>query len=124
VLRQIKEISDSDWAAIHDGNLGVCESMTSFKDFFTEDSKIHVAGKTGTAQQIKTRPNHALFVGYAPFDDPQMSVAVRIAYGYTSHNTADLAGDIFKYYFKLEDPENLITGQAAYTGAGSNSFGD
>ena len=124
VLRQIKEISDYDWAAIHEGNLGVCKSMSSFKDFFTEDSKIKVAGKTGTAQQVKTRPNHALFVGYAPYENPQMSVAVRIAYGYTSHNTADLAGDIFKYYFKLEEPENLITGQAAYTGTNSNSFGD
>ena len=124
VLRKITEISDHDWAAIHEGNLGVCQSMSSFKDFFGEESNVRVAGKTGTAQQIKTRPNHALFVGYAPYEDPEMSVAVRIAYGYTSHNTADLAGDIFKYYFKLEDPENLITGQAAYTGTNSNAFGD
>ncbi len=73
---------------------------------------VEVAGKTGTAQQVQTRPNHALFVGYAPYADPEVSIATRIAYGYTSHNAADVSAQILKYYFKLASEEELLDGTA------------
>ena len=103
------EISDSTWDAIHRGNRMVVENLSSFDDFDT----LEVAGKTGTAQQVTSRPNHALFVGYAPYEDPQISIATRIAYGYSSHNAADVSADILKYYFNLESANHLITGTAA-----------
>mgnify|MGYP002233714394 FL=1 len=40
-----------------------------------------MAGKTGTAQQSETHPDHALFVGYAPSENPEIAVSVRIANG-------------------------------------------
>ena len=83
-----------------------------------------VAGKTGTAQQVETRGNHALFVGYAPFKDPEISIATRIAYGYTSHNAADVSAQILKYYFKLDESENLLTGKAENVGDSSNGITD
>ena len=49
-----------------------------------------VAGKTGTAEQ-KTGPDtrdHSWFVGYAPFDDPEIVVAVVIERGGTGANAA------------------------------------
>ncbi len=69
------------------------------------------AGKTGTAE-IGAIGNHALFVGYAPFKNPEMSIATRIEYGYTSHNAADVSARILKYYFNLEDEDTLINGKA------------
>ena len=73
---------------------------------------IESAGKTGTAQTSKSRTNHALFLGYAPYESPEISVAVRIAYGYTSANAASMAADVYKYYFKLEDEDTLLNGIA------------
>ena len=71
-----------------------------------------IAGKTGTAQQSKRHPNHALFIGYAPYENPKVSIAVRIANGYTSAFAASMAADIFRYYFNLADEEELLTGTA------------
>ena len=78
----------------------------------TEDMKIKVAGKTGTAEESRNRANHALFVCYAPYDNPQIAVSTRIAYGYSSTYAAQTTKDILNYYFKTEDEETLITGQA------------
>ena len=50
------------------------------------DLQVSLAGKTSTAQENEKRPNHALFVGYAPTDSPQIAIATRIAYGYGSSN--------------------------------------
>ena len=74
---------------------------------------ISSAGKTGTAEQSVNHPNHALFIGYAPFDNPEISIAVRIANGYTSANAASIAADVYKYYFKLVEEDELLNGEAA-----------
>ena len=74
---------------------------------------ISSAGKTGTAEQSVNHPNHALFIGYAPFENPEIAVAVRIANGYTSANAASMAADVYKYYFELVEEEELLSGEAS-----------
>ena len=120
VRNEMNEISLSTWDAIHKGNRMVVEKLDAFDDF----GSIEVAGKTGTAQQVQSRPNHALFVGYAPYQNPKISIATRIAYGYTSHNAADVSANILKYYFNLEEADKLLNGSAANVGNNSNSFND
>lgn len=120
---KISKIAASSWKAIQEGNKEVCRSMDAFDRFFDEYD-IEVAGKTGTAQQVTTRPNHALFLGYAPYKKPEITIATRIAYGYTSHNTADLAADVFEVYFKTRPYNEIVTGHAKNTGTGSNTFTD
>ena len=119
VKNQIEGISQSTWDAIHSGMRMVVESHKEFDGF-----PIAVAGKTGTAQQILTRPNHALFVGYAPYEDPQVSIATRIAYGYTSSNAADLSAKVLSYYFHVADEQTLLNGQAMSVSDTTNGFGD
>ena len=70
---------------------------------------------TGTAQENRKRANHALFVCYAPYEQPQIAIATRIAFGYASDYAAQVTKDIVKYYFKLEDESSLITGTAEST---------
>ena len=106
-IRNNIDISSSTWDAIHEG---MREAVTTYNAF--EDFPVIVAGKTGTAQQVSTRPNHALFIGFAPFSNPRISVASRIAYGYTSANAAEVTRDVIKYYFKLQDVDEIITGTA------------
>ncbi len=112
VKNEMTDIASSTWSAIQQGNAMVIENQSHFKDF-----PIPVAGKTGTAQQIVTRPNHALFVCYAPYDGtgntiPKIAVATRIAYGYSSSNAAEVSSKVLKYYFGLSTEDELLSGQA------------
>ena len=119
VKNQIDVLNSEQWDSIHSGMRMVVENLDCFDDF-----PIQVAGKTGTAQQVVNRPNHALFVGFAPFENPQISIATRIAYGYTSHNAADVSKDILAYYFKTSDADALLTRQAKDVNGSSNTITD
>ncbi len=118
VNNEIEDISYTTWSAIHQGMKLVVETHDQF-----DGVSIESAGKTGTAQQ-EGMPNHALFVGYAPYTNPEISLAIRIANGYTSGNAADLAASVYKYYFDLEDKETLLSGVAENVGAMSNTMTD
>ena len=96
-------LNSGQWDAIHSGMRMVVENLDSFAGF-----EIPVAGKTGTAQQVETRPNHALFVGYFPYDDPKYSIATRIAYGYSSHNAASAARNIISYYYGNQALDDIL----------------
>lgn len=119
VRNTVDVLTDEEWNAIHSGMCMVVESTSEFNGF-----PITAAGKTGTAQQNLIRANHALFVGYAPYDNPEISIATRIAYGYTSHNAAELARNVFAYYFGVEDADELLNGQAEEIDSSSNEFND
>lgn len=119
VRNTVDVLNNEEWNAIHYGMRMVVENTKEFDGF-----PIEVAGKTGTAQQNLKRANHALFVGYAPYNDPEISIATRIAYGYTSHNAAELSRNVFAYYFGVEDEEELLSGQAEDVNSSSNEFND
>ncbi len=116
---EITEISSSTWSVIHEGMKMVVEDHSQF-----DDLEVVLAGKTGTAQENEERPNHALFIGYAPADNPEIALAIRIAYGYTSGNACDFADDVVKYYFGEASEEELLNGQAADVGSSANGFTD
>lgn len=100
-------INSSTWDTIHKGMRAVIESKEEFKDL-----SISVSGKTGTAQESKSRPNHALFICYAPSEKPELAIAVRIGNGYSSTNAMLTAKDILQYRFKLAPESEIITGSA------------
>ena len=113
-------LSSDNWDGIHKGMRMVCEELDSFKGF-----DIEIAGKTGTAQQVETRPNHALFVGYVPYDNPELSIAIRIAFGYSSHNAASAARNIVSYYYKERTLDEILEDKAAGVNtSASNSVTD
>lgn len=110
-----KTLTASQWDAIHNGMRMVCKELECFDKF-----DIEVAGKTGTAQQ-NNRPNHALFVGYAPYKDPKVTVTVRIAYGYTSHNAAAVAKNILAFYFGKKQLKDMLSVDAGDIGGLTSS---
>lgn len=64
---------------------------------------VQVAGKTGTAQ-VANRDDHGLFVGYAPFNNPEIAVATVVDYGgHGGTAAAPVARDIFAAYFGVEE---------------------
>jgi penicillin-binding protein 2 len=73
---------------------------------------VEIAGKTGTAQEARNKPNHAFFISYAPYDNPEICVTVNIPYGYSSSNAANIAKNVYKYYYGYIDLESIVNAGA------------
>lgn len=123
VTDTLTDITPSTWSAVHEGMRDVV--LVSHSSTFTElnRSGFKLSGKTGTAQQSKTHPNHALFIGFAPSDNPEVAFAVRIANGYSSTYASEVSRDVMKYYYQLVPEEEIITGTAAAIGANASNEG-
>lgn len=102
------EISDTSWNLIQEGMYKVVNGEDSSIKKLSAGLDIEIAGKTGTAQENKLKPNHALFVSYAPYEDPEIAVTVVIPNGYTSSNAAELARDVYKYYYKQDGYKDML----------------
>ena len=106
-VRNTIDMDSEYWDAIHAGMRRVVEGKKYFSNL-----DVDVAGKTGTAQENANRPNHALFISYAPYDEPEISVTVRVAFGYTSDYSAQIAKEVYEYYYGLKEEEDILTGTA------------
>ncbi len=71
-----------------------------FKNF-----NIEVGGKTGSAQVENERKEvvkvHAWFVGFAPFDNPEIAVVILVENGGHGAYTAEAARDVMAQYFGM-----------------------
>ncbi len=67
-------------------------------------SGVAVAGKTGTAENEKEK-DHSWFIGYAPYEDPQIAIAVILENDGTSGGTAaaPIAGNVIRKYLSLTE---------------------
>jgi penicillin-binding protein 2 len=87
---------------------------------------VRVAGKTGTSQVVKMRDSkretqyqfrdHALFVAFAPYDKPEIAIAVIVEHGEHGGSAAGpIAGRMLRAYFDAKKPAP----KPAATNAGS-----
>lgn len=95
----------------------------SIKSLFT-NVPVTVAGKTGTAQITDNEPNHALFVSFAPYEDPEISVTVVIPNGFSSSNAAELASKIYQYYYDKDARKSLLDKKVSSPAMSSSSQTD
>ncbi len=107
-------IDESTMNAIRQGMLQVVQKRSDYQNM-----GINIAGKTGTAEESRKRANHALFVSYAPFEEPEITITTRIANGYTSNYAANLTRDIYNYYFDLKAEDEILSGVAHIPDASS-----
>jgi len=63
------------------------------------DYHIKIGGKTGTAQIGSKQSNNALFIAFAPLENPEIAVCVVLEHGVRGANAAYVARDIFDSYF-------------------------
>ncbi len=117
-VRNTIEMDTANWDAIHLGMRQMVENNAYLKDL-----SVSVAGKTGTAEENLNRANHALFVCYAPYEQPEIAIATRIAFGYSSSYAARTTKEIIQYYFDLVDEEELLNGVAEQM-SGSTAIAD
>ena len=61
-----------------------------------------IAGKTGTSEEWG-KDNHAWWVGYAPFDNPEIAIVVFLEHGGLGLRCEEVVRDIIDYYFDLKE---------------------
>lgn len=109
------EISGALWSTIHQGMRQVITNNTPASSLLNK-MDVAVAGKTGTAQEDLTRGSHGLFVSFAPYNDPEITVTTVIPYGYSSGNAEELASFVYAYYYQPELLENSqVSGSSVHT---------
>lgn len=116
VLTNTTNYSQSTWDAVHSGMRMVITSGTAKSTF--SGFQIDVAGKSGTAEENKLRSNHAVFVAYAPYQNPEIGVSVVIPYGESTGYNAEVIRDFIKYYYNLTTDEELYGGVASIPTSG------
>ena len=103
------DISPENLELVHSGMRAVCTTGSAKVTF--EDYQIEVAGKTGTAQSGGNKTPHSWFISFAPYDDPQIAVAVVIEHaginGLGVH-TYNVAKAIYDAYFMSVEPQKIV----------------
>ncbi|MDO4489361.1 MAG: penicillin-binding transpeptidase domain-containing protein, partial [Eubacteriales bacterium] len=105
------EIAASTWATVHDGLRAVVTTGAA-KAAFVGWNTVAIAGKTGTAEEVKTRGNHGYFISYAPYYNPEIAVNVAIPFSYSSGNSAKLARRVYDFYYGVTDLPSIISDDA------------
>ncbi len=104
------DAAGSTWDTVQQGMREVIANGSTKRLF--ADLEVEIAGKTGTAQEARNKPNHAFFISYAPYDNPEICVTVNIPYGYSSSNAANIAKNVYKYYYGYIDLESIVNAGA------------
>ena len=96
-------VNEAMWRVVYDKKMGTAAHLKNIEG-------IEFAGKTGTAQVYnldkgktgkKSLQDHALFTSFAPFESPEIVVAVIVDNGGSgSAIAAPIARDIINFYFK------------------------
>ncbi len=93
------EISADNFSSVKQGMLQVTETGTAVATF--RNYPIKVAGKTGTADTYNK--TNAMFIAFAPYDDPQIAIAIAVENGGHGSAIAPVAKEIFDAYFFTSD---------------------
>ena len=94
-------ISEENYQAIKEGMKGVTSDGSGTAYSYFRDFNIEVGGKTGSATTDTNGNANAWFVGFAPYDDPEIAVAVFVKDGQHGSYTAPTAREIFAQYLGM-----------------------
>ena len=87
------------------------KAQAAYKTF--GDYYPRVACKTGTAQLGDNKANNAVFICYAPYDDPQVAIAVVVERGSAGANVAPIARELLDAYFTVKTVDFSVQSELA-----------
>lgn len=108
VLNTVK-INPSTLASVKEGMLSVTEDGTGRAVF--SSYSIKVGGKTGTAQNEGL--DHSLFVAFAPFENPEIAIAVVLEHGSSGYAAGSIVKAALDAYFFSQ--ETTVDSSPSYT---------
>ncbi|HHY64365.1 MAG TPA: penicillin-binding protein 2 [Clostridiaceae bacterium] len=108
-------VSKENIRAVKKGMIAVVNSEDGTAAKVFENFPFDVAGKTGTSETGReaTSSSNGLFICYAPYDDPEIAIAVVVEHGVWGRETAPIAADIMMEYFRLNEKKDTKTGNSA-----------
>ena len=102
-------------ATLREGMKGVAEGDGTAEKFFGDsqykDVQEQIAAKTGTAEKTRIDlENNAWMVAFAPYEDPEIAIAVYIPHGYSGSYCSLTVRDIVDYHLehRLLDTEDFM----------------
>ncbi len=95
-VKNTVKISDQSLAAVKKGMLSVTEDGTGRAAL--GDYPIKIGGKTGTSQ-VTGKADHSIFVAFAPFDKPEIAIAVVLEHGASGFSAGTVVRNILDAYF-------------------------
>ena len=101
-------ISEENLETVKEG-MGLMASEGSVAKYF-KDLPVKVGAKTGTAQVgSATAESNAVFVCFAPYDDPQIAISIVVERGGSGTELGAIAADIVSTYFGSENTNETVT---------------
>ena len=115
------ETADYNWAAVQRGMYLMANDISSSSltvyyalgNYSYNGVSLPVAAKTGTSQLGEGVTNNAIFMCYAPFDDPQIAISIVVERGQSGANLSSMARNVLDAYFGLGDKSS--TADSEYT---------
>ena len=92
------DIKDENLEAVKAGMLKMAQSNRAFQAL-----PFQAGAKTGSAQVSAQTESNAVFVCFAPYDDPEIVVAMAVEHGGSGGELASMAADVLSYYFSSKE---------------------
>lgn len=105
--KEEKLFKEENVKAILEGMRGVTSESGGTAYQYFKDFNIEIGGKTGSAQTGIQGKTNGWFVGFAPFDNPEIAVAVMVENAGSGGYTAETARAIIAEYFGMNS--NKVT---------------
>ena len=102
------DISDENLRAVKEGMKGLVEGTLS--PYFSR-CVVSAGAKTGTSQVRADTKNHGVFICFAPYDDPEIAVAIAIERADAGAALASTAVNILNAYFTPAEDTTAVTGE-------------
>ena len=97
------DIKDENLEAVKVGMLKMAQSNRAFQAL-----PFQAGAKTGSAQVSAQTESNAVFVCFAPYDDPEIVVAIAVEHGGSGGELASIAADVLSYYFSSKETREEI----------------
>ena len=104
------KISDSTLQAVKKGMLGYTQPGGMVYSYF-KDCVVTAGAKTGTAQLGSNITNNGVFVCFAPYEEPEIAVAIAIEHGGSGAALASTAVKILNAYFTADEIGTAVIGE-------------
>lgn len=104
------DISPETLEAVKKGMLGYTQPGGSVYNAF-RSCVVTAGAKTGTSQLGGDQTENGLFVCFAPYDEPEIAVAIVIEHATWGANAASAGVEILNAYFTAGDDETPVTGE-------------
>lgn len=104
--------SEGNFSIIQQGMRAVTQKGGTAAETFSS-YPVAVAAKTGTVELGEDSQTNSVFVAYAPYDNPEIAIAVVVEKGGHGSEIAGIARDIMDYYFDFENVLDRAAGDNA-----------